>query len=177
MYAQESIDGVVRRERAGVECAGGLSQDDGRAWCRGRRCDAILGQTEHGGGGGARTRMSTAVSSGGSRGDSRTGRSGVGYGVGVRRGFEAHCASWRQQQQAERWARASATRRLAMQEALGPTGLSLLALGGALAARVEGEGSGVCGKKVWLRRAAARGVRDRNLLCRLARDHCFLSDG
>lgn len=44
-------------------------------------CDAMLGQTEHGGGGRVRTRMSTAASSGGSSGDSGRGRRGAGFGV------------------------------------------------------------------------------------------------
>jgi hypothetical protein len=83
MYAQESIGGVFVRESAVAECAGGLSQEDGRAWCRGEDATRFLGQAEHGGRGEARTRVSTAGSFGGSSGDKQTGRRGVGLGVGV----------------------------------------------------------------------------------------------
>ena len=54
-----------------------------------------------------------------------------------------------------------------MQEALGPTGLSKVTwLRGS-----RGKGVECVGVKSGSARAAARGVRDRNLLCRLAHDH------
>lgn len=131
-----------------------MSQDDGRAWCRGRGCDATLGQTEHGGGGEARRERgcrrqrrlegvaATAeqggavlglvlVCEGESRRTARVGGSSRQVGRAVGEG----------------------KRRLAMQAGRSGHRTESTGLGGALAARVEGEGEwslGVCGTKVWL---------------------------